>query len=260
MKNIIIYSLLIISLVAFSFTPLETHDYRVKKVVIDAGHGGKDTGTSGANTQEKDIVLKIALKLGKLIKENLKDVEVIYTRTSDKFLTLENRAKMANKNGADLFISIHCNSEHTKTVKGAETFVMGLHTSEENLEVAKRENSVVLLEDDYHAKYAGYDPNSDESHILFSLFASSYLENSLNLAQKIQYQFKNRVGRRSRGVKQAGFVVLWQTSMPSVLVECGFLSNKSEEQYLNDPLGQTYIASGLFRAFRDYKEELESIN
>lgn len=258
-KNILLASVLAFFLVLVSFTPIGVREYRVKKVVIDAGHGGKDQGTSGQFSREKDVALKISLELGNIIKKYLKDVEVVYTRQDDSFPSLIDRANLANKNGADLFISIHCNSApYSSRIKGTETYVMGLHTSQKNLEVAKRENSVILLEDNYEQHYEGFDPNSPESHIIFSLYQNAYLENSLDLAQKIEEQFKNRVGRISRGVKQAGFVVLWKTSMPSVLIEVGFLSNPREEKDLNDRLQQTYIASGIFRAFRDYKDEIES--
>ncbi len=229
--------------------------------MIDAGHGGKDGGTSGAVSKEKDVALKIATELGTIIREYLPDVEVVYTRTGDNFIELDERANIANKNGADLFVSIHCNAvEHSNKVKGTETWVMGLHKTETNLNVAKRENSVILMEENYTEKYEGFDPNDPASHILFSLYQNAYLSNSLNLAEKIEFQFKKRVGRSSRGVKQAGFVVLYKSSMPSVLVETGFLSNPAEERYLNDDLGQTYIASGIFRAVRDYKVEIESMN
>ncbi|MEM7549189.1 MAG: N-acetylmuramoyl-L-alanine amidase [Bacteroidota bacterium] len=243
-----------------SLTPLDTKEYGLKRVVIDAGHGGKDPGTHGEISREKDVALDIALELGEIIKEYLPDVEVIYTRKDDNFVELDNRARIANKNGADLFISIHCNWISNSKVKGTESWVMGVHKSESNLQVAKRENSSILLEEDYEERYEGFDPNSPESHILFSLFQSAHLDNSLNLASKIEQQFEKRVGRRSRGVKQAGFIVLYKTAMPSVLVEVGFLSNPTEEKELNDDLKQTYIASGIFRAFRDYKYELEGKN
>ncbi len=235
-------------------------EYKVKKIVIDAGHGGKDSGTLGSFSQEKDVALEIALKLGDIINKYLDDVEVIYTRNDDTFIGLENRASIANKNGADLFISIHCNAVGNHEVYGTESWVMGPHKTAGNLEVAKRENSVVLMEENYEETYGGFDPAAPESHILFSLYQNAYIGNSLKLAQNIEDQFKNRVGRHSRGVKQAGFLVLWKTSMPSVLVEVGFLSNKNEEKYLNDDLKQTYIASGIFRAFRDYKQEIESMD
>ena len=244
-----------------SFTTTGKRLYRVQKVVIDAGHGGRDTGTTGRFSKEKEIALEIALELGKTIKRYLKDVEVVYTRTDDSFPSLVDRADLANKNGADLFISIHCNSApYSSRVYGTETYVMGLDKVAGNLEVAKRENRVILLEENYAENYEGFDPNSPESHILFSLYQNAYLDNSLSLAQKIEHQFKTRAGRRSRGVKQAPFWVLWKTSMPSVLVETGYLSNPAEEKDLNDKLKQSYIASGIFRAFRDYKQEIEAGN
>ena len=260
MKNIL-FTIGLICLVLLSMASvLDKRDLRINTVVIDAGHGGKDPGTHGSFSKEKDVALKIALELGHIIQEHLKDVKVIYTRNRDVFVELEQRANIANKAGADVFISIHCNAvpRNTQNVYGTETYVMGLHTSKANFEVAKRENSVILLEKNNREAYEGFDPNSPDSYILFSLYQNAYLENSLNLAQKIEYQFKKRVGRNSHGVKQAGFLVLYKTSMPSVLVEVGYLTNKKEEKYLNDPLGQTYIASGIFRAFRDYKKEMES--
>jgi len=250
-----------ILVVMASFTTTGKRLYRVQKVVIDAGHGGRDTGTTGRFSNEKEIALEIALELGKTIKRYLKDVEVLYTRTDDSFPSLVDRADLANKNGADLFISIHCNSApYSSKVYGTETYVMGLDKVAGNLEVAKRENRVILLEENYAENYEGFDPNSPESHILFSLYQNAYLDNSLSLAQKIEHQFKTRAGRRSRGVKQAPFWVLWKTSMPSVLVETGYLSNPNEEKDLNDKLKQSYIASGIFRAFRDYKQEIEAGN
>ncbi len=259
-RNIVFIPLMVLILVMWSFKPAGITKYKVDKVVIDAGHGGKDSGTTGLFSREKDIALKISLELGRIIKENLQDVEVVYTRTSDDFIELDNRAKIANKNDADVFISVHCNAvpANKHIIYGTETYVMGNHTSERNLEVAKRENSVILLEENYEERYEGFDPNSPESHILFSLYQNAYITNSLNLADKIEYQFKRRVGRNSRGVRQANFWVLWRTSMPSVLVEVGYLSNPKEERYLNDDLGQVYLASGIFRAFRDYKNELEA--
>jgi N-acetylmuramoyl-L-alanine amidase len=258
-KNILITIALTTAALLSAFVPANDRDLRIDTVVIDAGHGGKDPGTHGAFSREKEVALKIALELGGTIQKYLKDVNVIYTRTSDEFVELEHRAQVANRQGADLFISIHCNAVPTnqEMIYGTETYIMGVHTSDANFEVAKRENSVILLEEDKEV-YEGFDPKSPESYILFSLYQNAYLKGSLNLADKIEDQFKNRVGRRSRGVKQAGFWVLYRTSMPSVLVEVGYLTNQKEEKYLNDPLGQTYIASGIFRAFRDYKNEIES--
>lgn len=234
--------------------------YQLRKVVIDAGHGGKDPGTHGAYSNEKDIALSIALELGRIINENLPDVEVIYTRDDDTFVELEERANIANVQNADMFISIHCNAAGNPDVHGTETFIMGLHKNNQNLQVAQRENSVILMEENYEEKYEGFDPNSPESYIVFSLMQNAYLQNSLRLADKVEHQFEKRVGRSSRGVKQAGFVVLWRTAMPSILVETGFISNEAEERYLNDDLGRVYMASGIYRAFRDYKQELEAMN
>ncbi|MFC2125135.1 N-acetylmuramoyl-L-alanine amidase [Bacteroidota bacterium] len=260
MRKLILIPLLVLLIVLGSFKPTGIKTFKVEKVVIDAGHGGKDPGTLGSFSMEKDIALKIAKKLGRIIQENLKDVEVVFTRTSDTSVDLNDRPEIANKNDADVFISIHCNAvpSNKSMIYGTETYVMGLHRSERNLEVAKRENAVILLEENYQEKYEGFDPNSPESNIMFSIMQNAYLENSLSLAEKIEDQFKNRVGRRSRGVMQAGFWVLFRTSMPSVLVEVGYLSNPKEEKYLNDDLGQVYLASGIFRAFRDYKAEIES--
>lgn len=258
-KNIGIKLVLIaITLLNFSATP--RLDTKVDVIVIDAGHGGHDPGTLGKSTKEKDVVLKIALKLGKYIEENLPGVKVLYTRKTDKYIEFQDRADVANKNQADLFISIHANSIVGANAYGTETYVMGLHKDKSNFEVAKRENSVILMDENYKAKYEGFDPKSPESYILFSLNQSAYQENSLRFAQKIEDQFKNRVGRSSRGVKQAGFLVLWMTTTPSVLVETGFLSNQKEEGFLNSDKGQDLIASGIYRAFKDYKTEIESIN
>ena len=259
MKNIVRALGILALLVLGAFDHAGTPKYRVKKVVIDAGHGGHDPGALGGFSKEKEITLRIALELGDIIKQCMKDVEVIYTRQTDTFVTLHDRAKIANKNNADVFISVHCNATpQDPTTYGTETYTMGLHTSRYNLEVAKRENSVILMEDDYRDNYQGFNPQLPESLILFSLCQNANNENSLRLAQNIQHQFENRVGRKSRGVKQAGLLVLWQTTAPSVLVEVGFITHPQEEKYLNSQSGQSYIASGIFRAFRDYKNELEA--
>ncbi len=226
---------------------------KISTVVIDAGHGGKDPGALGKHSREKDIVLAIALKLGHYIKQNLPDVKVIYTRKTDRFVPLYKRAEIANKNHADLFISIHCNSSTSPKPYGAETFVLGLHKNEANLEVAQKENAAILYEHN-PKKYNGFD-NSPESYISLSLFQSPYLKESL-----VEQQFKIRAGRKARGVFQAGFLVLWRTTMPSVLVETGFLSNPKEEAFLVSKTGQTYIASAIYRAFREYKTEFEKEN
>lgn len=257
MRNIVI--LIGISILfLFSFHPTGP-TYKVKRIVIDAGHGDHDPGTSGQFSKEKNVALKIALELGRIIEENLPDVDVVFTRDDDSFLELWERADLANEAGADLFISVHCNAFHNKAVYGSETYVMGLDKVDKNLSVAKRENSVMLLEED-QTKYEGFDPESDESYILFNLYQSAHLNNSLLLAAEIEKQMEERVGRNSRGVRQAPFWVLWQTTMPSVLVETGYLSNSKEELELNDKLNQVYIASGIFRAVRAYKEKMESSN
>lgn len=227
-------------------------------VVIDAGHGGKDPGTVGLKAREKDINLAVALRTGKYIKENLKDVKVIYSRDDDTFIGLAERAEVANRNKADIFISIHSNAMNDKRFTGAETWVLGQSKDEANLQLAMKENSVITFEKDYQAKYEGYDPNSVESFIIFSLMQNTYLKQSTEFASMIQDQFRDRVGRKDRGVKQSGFVVLWRTTMPSVLVELGFLSNAEEEKYLISDTGQDYLASAIYRAFRDYKHTIDN--
>lgn len=237
--------------------------YKIKTIVIDAGHGGKDPGTLGKRTKEKNITLRVALELGRMIKRNLPGVKVIYTRTTDKFVELYRRAEIANSSKADLFISIHCNSTPRKArnrtkAKGAETYIMGNHVSEANLAIAQRENKSILLEQNYKKNYGGFNPNSPQSYILLAMNQQVHMKHSLNLARKIDWQIRNKVRRKTRGVKQAGFYVLARTAMPSVLVELGFLSNPSEERFLNDSFGQIYMASAIFRAFRSYKRELDA--
>jgi len=232
---------------------------KIQTVVIDPGHGGKDTGALGKLTTEKAINLAVALKFGNYIKENLPDVKVVYTRSTDKFVELSERAAIANRNNADVFISIHCNSTETpNSAYGAETFVMGESKNEKNLAVAKKENAAILLEDNTDA-YDNFDPNSTEAYILFSLSQSLYQSQSLTLADKVQKQFSAK-GRHDRGVQQAGFLVLWKTSMPSILVELGFINHAKEEQFLNSEKGQTQMALSLYRAFADYKREFEAEN
>ena len=264
-NNAIVFLLIAITLLTSS-TPIPTSDFKVKTVIIDPGHGGKDPGTQGKFTKEKDLVLDVSLKVGGYIEEYLPDVKVIYTRTTDNFITLKGRPKIANDNNGDVFISIHANAlpadvsaERKNAIYGTETYVMGAQNTGRNLEVSKRENSVILLEEDYEKEY-DFDPSSPESAILFSLTQSAFQYNSIKLATKIEDQFERRAGRRSLGVKQSSLYVLWSTAMPSVLVEIGFLTNPKEEKELNDPSIQGNIASGIFRAFRDYKNEIESLN
>ena len=251
------------ALILLFLLPLSTYAQKGEKIqtiVIDAGHGGKDTGALGAVTTEKELNLSVALKFGNYIKENLPDVNVIYTRSTDKFVELSERADIANRNNADVFVSIHCNStEGATTVQGAETFVMGESKNEKNLEVAKKENAAILLEDNTEA-YDNFDPNSTEAYIIFSLTQSLYQSQSLKLADKVQKQFSGRAKRHDRGVQQAGFLVLWKTSMPSILVELGFINNAAEEQFLNSERGQNLMALALYRAFEEYKREFEAEN
>jgi N-acetylmuramoyl-L-alanine amidase len=230
----------------------------LRTVVIDAGHGGHDPGAMGRKAKEKNINLSVALKLGNMIQRNFKDVRVIYTRDKDFFVELSRRAEIANENKADLFICIHCNANNNKTLKGTETYVMGLHKSQANLDIAKLENAAILLEHDYQAVYDGFDPNSDESYIAFSLYQNANLDQSSDFASLIQDQMEERVGMNNRGVRQAGFIVLYRTTMPSVLVETGYLSNANEENFLISDKGQEYIASAIYRAFRVYKQKLDN--
>jgi len=234
-------------------------EHHLRTVVIDAGHGGKDPGTRGKHHYERNITLAIALELGKVIQEFQPDVKVIYTRKTDVFVELDERAAIANRNNADLFISIHCNAG-AKHIFGTETYCMGPNTNSGNLDVAKRENSSVLYEKDYLQKYNGFNPKSPLAHIFFSNMQSAYITNSLRFASHCEKQFKDRAGRHSRGVKQAGFVVIWKTAMPSVLIETGYLSYPTEEEYLSSENGQVYMASAIYRAFRDYKKEMEAMN
>ena len=234
-------------------------DNSIRTVVLDAGHGGKDPGCTGVSGhKEKNVVLKIVLELGKKIKEEYPNVRVYYTRQTDVFVNLHERSAIANRNKANLFISVHCNSHPSSKFKGTETYTMGLHKSNDNLDVAKRENSVILQERDYKKTYKGFDPNSPLAHIMMANYQSAFMMNSLKLAQKRERKFKRHSDRNSYGVKQAGFLVLWETAMPSVLVEAGFMSNKSEEAYLATASGQKEVAASIFKAFQSYKEEIEN--
>jgi N-acetylmuramoyl-L-alanine amidase len=232
--------------------------YEVRTVVIDPGHGGHDPGCSGAHSKEKHVCLSVGMFLAEAIEENFPDVKVIMTRNTDKFIPLNERAAIATRNKADLFISIHCNaiSNASKTM-GTETYVLGLHATEANLAVAKRENEAILLEEDYQKNYDGYDPNSPEAHIMFSMFQNAFLEQSLSFADKVQHYSTQEAKRKHRGVKQAGFIVLKYATMPSVLVETGFLTNATDEAFLRTKAGQRTMANALLLAFRDYKEEME---
>ncbi|WP_025765075.1 N-acetylmuramoyl-L-alanine amidase family protein [Dyadobacter tibetensis] len=231
---------------------------KVKTVVLDAGHGGKDPGTRGRTTQEKDVALNVVLDLGKRIKKEFPDVKVLYTRSTDVFVELTERSAFANRNRADLFISVHCNATpRASSVQGTETYVMGLHKTEGNLEVAKRENSVILKETNYKEKYKGFDPNSPLAHIMLANYQSAFISSSVRFADHVERNFKTLADRDSRGVKQAGFLVLWRASMPSVLIETGFLSSSKEEQYLRSRDGQNEVAEVIFQAFKNYKKEMD---
>lgn len=233
-------------------------DNKIRTVVIDPGHGGKDPGAIGKKGKEKDVVLAIGLKLGDYIEKNIPDVKVIYTRKTDEFIPLYKRAEIANKANADLFISLHANGSKSTKPYGTETLVLGLHRSNENFEVAKRENSVILMEEDHTVRYDNFDPESPESYIIFQYMVNIYDKHSVNFADYVQDQFLERAKRKDRGVKRQGLLVLAQTSMPGVLIETGFITNPTEEKYLMSDDGQSYIASAIYRAFKEYKKEFES--
>ncbi len=223
-------------------------------LVIDAGHGGKDGGAKGRVSKEKNINLAVALAFGKLVEDNCKDVKVVYTRQKDVFVELDERANIANRAKADLFVSIHTNSTASKVgPRGAETYTLGMHRAADNLEVAKRENSVITLESNYEQKYEGFDPKSSESYIIFELMQDQNMAQSVRFAKKIQEQFRTTAGRLDKGVHQAGFLVLRATSMPSVLVELGYINNPSEETYLNSSSGVSAMAKSIYKAFLAYK-------
>lgn len=226
-------------------------------IVLDAGHGGHDPGNRGNGYKEKEIALDVVLEVGTAL-ENDGRFKVVYTRKTDTFIELHERGSIANKAGANLFVSVHCNS-HRSQAFGTETFVLGLHANNENFNVAKNENSVILLEDNYEANYDGFDPNSPESIIGLTLMQEEYLDQSLTLASFVQNRFKKTLERKSRGVKQAGFVVLHQTYMPSVLIELGFLTNNNEGKYLNSKKGQGDMAKSITTSIIDYKESLDAI-
>ena len=250
-----------IVLAAVFFTCFLTSAFAFQKnkdkfvVVLDAGHGGNDPGNRGNGYYEKDIALNIILEVGKELEKDSK-IKVIYTRKTDVFVTLRGRAEIANNADADLFVSVHCNS-HNSSAEGTETFVLGLHANQRNFEVAKRENEVIFLEEDYKSHYDGFDPNSPESFMAMTLMQEDYLDQSTQLAKFVQDNFTYKLKRNNRGVKQAGFWVLHNTYMPSVLIETGFLTNKSEGNYLNSNKGQSEMSSSIHKAIMDYKKILD---
>jgi len=226
-------------------------------LVIDPGHGGKDFGATGRITNEKSINLKVSKKLGDLIAKNMPEVKTVFTRSTDKFISLQERAKIANRENGDLFISIHVNSvakrnRNRSTINGASVYTLGLHKSADNLEVAKRENSVMVLEDDYHERYEGFNPESAESYIIFELSQNKHFEQSLKLADEIQTELTETAGRGDRGVRQAGFWVLWSTSMPSVLIELDFICNPTQEKFMASEQGQNKMAQAIYNAISRY--------
>ena len=237
--------------------PLTAHAFTV---VLDAGHGGQDAGAVGAFSKEKNINLRYTLALGDLIKKNHPDVKVIYTRNKDVFVNLNERARIANRAKADLFISIHTNASKNRSANGMETFTLGVSRSKENMEVAMLENSVILLEDDYEKKYEGFDPNSTDSYIMFEFMKDQFMDRSVTCADFIQQNMIKATKRNDRGVRQAGFLVLRATSMPSVLIELGFISNKEEEKYLNNSDNQAKICKAIYQAFADYKHDIDKKN
>ncbi|MBP5613657.1 MAG: N-acetylmuramoyl-L-alanine amidase [Bacteroidales bacterium] len=221
----------------------------IRTIVIDPGHGGNDPGAIGATgSHESEVVLDVALRLGALIRNNHPDVKVIYTRSTDVFIELYRRAEIANKNKADLFISIHCNSAPNATAYGAETFVMGVDKTNANMAVVQKENAAILKETDYQNNYEGFDPYSPESYIIFSLLQNAHLTKSTHFASSVQKYFVNDLHRLDRGVKQAPFLVLWRTTMPSVLIELGFLSNREEEAYLKSEKGKNEMSQSIYKA------------
>lgn len=247
-----------IILMGFVSADLMAQTNKIQTVVIDAGHGGKDPGAVGKKGKEKNITLAVAKKAGDYIKKKYPDVNVIYTRDKDVFVEVYERARIANRNNADVFISIHCNSvANSPKTGGAETFIMGEHRNSANLAVAKRENASILYESNTEENYGDFDPNSTEAYIAFSFIQSEFKQRSLELAELIQNELVTKAKRGDRGVQQAGFMVLYKTAMPSVLVELGFISNPTEEQYMMSSDGQDHLASAIYRAFCTYKTNYE---
>ncbi len=256
LKSIILFLFLIFGYMYSTYCQT-VNEFKLKTVVLDPGHGGNDPGAVYAGYKEKDITLNVALALGEMITKNFSDVKVIYTRKTDVAVDLTKRGQIANNAKADLFISIHVNAASASSARGTETFVMGYDQSSRNLDVAMRENNVITFEEDYKTKYEGFDPNSAESYIIFSLMQYSFLEQSLSFASNIQQRYQS-LSCPNRGVKQAAFLVLWRTTMPSVLTEIGFLSNAEDRKLLTTKTGQSNIAKAIFNAFVEYKEDAES--
>lgn len=239
--------------VVFAQGKIDAAERRLSTVVIDAGHGGKDPGCTWGNRTEKELNLKVALALGAMIEEAYPDVAVIYTRKDDRFVELHTRGDIANKAGADLFISIHTDAVGNNEAHGSSTYIMGNDKSEKNLAVAQRENSVIVMEGDYEEKYEGYDPASAESFIIFSLMQYAHAEQSMIFAQMVQKHYALNTSITDRGARQGPYLVLWRTAMPSVLTEMGFMTNKSDRDYLHSEVGQKQVVKALFDAFSEYR-------
>lgn len=230
---------------------------KINSIVLDAGHGGKDPGCHGVSAQEKNVTLAVVLKVRDQLKKTYPDMKVVLSRADDTFIELHNRAKLAGEHEADFFVSIHCNANTNKAAFGSETYVMGLHVEDANLSTIMKENESILMEDNYEENYEGFDP-TDKTHLIYlGYIAGVQLEQSIKLASKVEKQFKEGIGRSSRGVKQAGFLVLWRSSKPSILIETGFLTNVDEEKFLNSETGQLDIANSVVKAIVEYNKELE---
>ncbi len=260
-----IFRFLVFFLLNFPFFIISQENslFGIKTVVIDPGHGGKDPGNLGTGRYkitEKDITLDVSLILGDYIKTYFPEINIIYTRQSDEFVKLSKRAELANLNNADLFISIHCDAFTHESASGSSTYVMGPHKTESNLKIAMMENSSILMEDNFDVEYGGFDPNEPESYIALCMYQSEHMGYGLNFASKIQHEFGKSEKRKNRGVKQAGFLVISRTTMPSVLVEIGFLTNNFEEDYLISEKGKNEVAFSIFEAFKNYKQELDVLS
>lgn len=257
MKHIL-FILFIVGLLVAEVATAQNSTHGNWTVVLDAGHGGKDPGALGKRSKEKDIVLDVVLRVGKYLK-NHDNIKVVYTRSTDVFVELDRRAKIANEAKADLFVSMHCNANEKTSPNGTEVYVMGLNKTEANLAVAMKENSAALLEDNHEDRYDGIDPNSTEAYIAFSLFQNIYIERSLNMAQLIMKNLNNRLKLYDRGTKQAPFFVLYRTAMPSVLIEAGFISNYNDESVLMTDAGKEKIAYSIYSAIIAYSNETENL-
>lgn len=264
LKRLALSVLLCSFLIAGSSSTLNMRKAAVRTIVIDPGHGGKDPGCIGYHKKsyEKDVALDIAVRLGKLIEKQMPGTKVVFTRSTDVFIPLWQRASIANKHQADLFVSIHCNASESSSLHGTETYVMGVHKTVQNLNVSKRENAAILHEEDYQVneEYEGFDPSSDEGHIILSLYQNAYRMQSLELASNFQDNIETHKIRRNLGVKEAGFLVLWKTAMPSILVETGFLTNSDDQDYLLSENGKTKLAGSIFQAVYKYKNAIETDN